>query len=343
MTKVAIDSGPLSGGDAVRGIGFHTKLLLDHLNNIEGLKVDALDVRKENVARYDLIHYQKFHPYFLSIPLFKKGKSILTIHDLIYLIYPKAYPSGIRGRFIYRLQKVLIKKMDAIITISETSKKDIIRFLNIPQEKITVVHLAAKPIYKKVEVKPHNDLPGRFVLYVGDVNYNKNILTLCTACKLAKIPLVIVGKQAADNNFDTKHSENRSLTKLVEKYGNDKDIIRLGFIPDEELLTIYNQATLYAQASYYEGFDLTLLEAFACGLPVVASKNQAHTEIAGDACLYADPKDPADFAKKIKQVLTDDNLRKDLIIRGKNKVKEYSWDKVAKETADVYKKVVASH
>lgn len=349
MIKVAIDSGPLSSGDSVRGIGVHTKLLIDHLLNIKNVEVDALDVRKEDISKYDLVHYQKFHPYFLSIPLFKKGKSVLTIHDLIYLIYPKAYPSGVWGKLVYWLQRMLVKKMDAIITISETSKKDIVRFLDIPADKITVIHLAAGEKYKQIKengllksVKAKYNLPEKFVLYVGDVNYNKNVLTLCKACKQVKIPLVIVGKQAAAKDFDRTHSETQPLVKLLREYGEDKNIIRLGFVPDEDLVTIYNLATLYAQPSYYEGFGLPLLEAFVCGTPVVASKIQAHVEIAGDACLYADPKDPADFAEKIEQVLKDSNLRKELIAKGKGKAKEYSWDKVAKDTADVYNKVVSS-
>jgi glycosyltransferase involved in cell wall biosynthesis len=346
MIKVAIDSGPLSGGDAVRGIGFHTKLLLNYLNNIEGLKVDALDVRKENVARYDLIHYQKFHPYFLSIPFFKKGKSVLTIHDLIYFIYPKAYPSGIRGRVIYWLQKILIKKMDAIITISETSKKDIVRLLSIPAEKIYVIYLAPGEMFKRVDeekkrlIKKKYNLPDKFVLYLGDVNYNKNLLTLCRAVKMVGIPLVIVGKQAAEKDFDRGHPETQPLARLLKEYGDDKSIIRLGFIPDEDLVGVFNLATLYSQPSFYEGFCLPILQAFACGTPVIASKIQTHVEVDGNACLYADPKDPADFASKIKLLLKDAKLRQELIAKGSQKVKEYSWDRVAKETADVYKKVL---
>ena len=348
--KIAIDSGPLSSGDSVRGIGVHTKLLLDCLLKIKTVEVDAFDVRKEDTSKYDLIHYQKFHPYFLSLPLFKKGKSVLTIHDLIYLIYPKAYPSGIRGKLVYWLQRMLVKKMDAIITISETSKKDIVRFLNIPAEKINVIHLAAggnfKPISDKMflaSIRAKYHLPDQFVLYVGDVNYNKNIFTLCKACKSLKIPLVIVGKQAAEKDFDRAHPETQPLVKFLREFGEDKGVIRLGFVPNEELVAIYNLASLYSQPSYYEGFGLPLLEALASGTPVVASKIQAHVEIADDACLYADPKDPADFADKIKQVLEDNNLRKELITKGKAKAREYSWDKVAKETVAVYEKVCHKH
>lgn len=351
MIKIAIDSGPLKSGDSVRGIGVHTKLLTEHLKKIKDVKVDLVDFSTNHQSlftNHEIVHYQKFRPYFLSFPIFKKGKSIVTIHDLIYLIYPKAYPPGIRGTLTYLLQKMLIKQVDAIITISETSKKDIVRFLGIPTEKIHAIYLAPREIFKlikdtsilySIEVKYR--LPEKFVLYVGDVNFNKNILTLCKACKLAKTPLVIVGKQATAADFDRTHPETQPLVKLLGQYGEDKDIIRLGFVPDEDLVAIYNLAILYCQPSYYEGFGLPILEAFACGVPVVASKIQAHVEIAGDACLYADPQNPRDFAKKISEVINDEELRKELIEKGNQKVKEYSWDKVARETAEVYRKVIS--
>lgn len=350
MIKVAIDSGPIKSGDSVRGIGFHTKLLTEHLKKLKDVQVAQVDVWHGNLGSYDLIHYQKFHPYFLSIPLFKKGKSILTIHDLIYLIYPEAYPSGIHGKLVYWLQKVLVKNMDAIITISETSKKDIVRVLGIPAEKIFPIHLAPGEMFVKISqpgklalVKEKYHLPDKFALFLGDVNYNKNLLTLCKACKIAKTPLVIVGKQATDPNFDPSHPETQPLVKLLRQYGEDKNIIRLGFMPDEDLVAVFNLASVYCQPSFYEGFGLPILQAFACGTPVVASRIQAHVEVAGDACLYANPKNPRDLAKKISEVIDDYSLRKELIEKGKEKVKEYSWDKVTRETADVYQKVCNQH
>ena len=271
----------------------------------------------------------------------------MTIHDLIYLIYPSHYPAGIKGNLRYGIQKFLVKKMDAIITISETSKKDIVRFLGIPQERISVIYLAPREIFKPVEdksllgkIREKYNLPEKFVLYVGDVNYNKNILGLAEACHLAKLPLVIVGKQAASDDFDRTHPENKSLVELLRKYGDDKDVIRLGFVEDADLVGIYNLATLYCQPSFYEGFGLPVLEAFASGCPVVAAKSQSIVEIGEPACLFADPGDPDDIAKKISMVLEDSELREQLIETGNVLVKNYSWAKTARETAEVYKKVL---
>ncbi|HJX59005.1 MAG TPA: glycosyltransferase family 1 protein [Patescibacteria group bacterium] len=347
MIKVAINSGPAKSGDALRGIGVHTVNLVKHLRLLKDLDVDVVDFSKTDLSRYDIAHYQKFHPYFFSIPFSKKTKTVLTIHDLIYLIYPKKYPAGIKGRLRFWIQKLLINKSDAIITISETSKKDIVRFLGIPHEKIHVVYLAPREIFKPIGnrtllkgIKIKYGLPDKFVLYVGDVNYNKNVLGLCEAAKMAKTPLVIAGKQSISEDFDRGHPENKPLAKLLKVYGDDKDIIRLGFVPDEDLVGIYNLASVYCQPSFYEGFGLPVLEAFASGSPVVAAKTQALVEIAEPAALFADPKDPKDIAEKIAMVLKDVTLRSQLIETGKILVRKYSWDKVARETHNVYKEIL---
>ena len=347
MIKVAVDSGPTKSGDAVRGIGVHTANLVKYLRKLKDLNIDVVDFSKVDLGKYDIAHYQKFNPYFFSVPFIKKTKTVLTIHDLIYLIYPKAYSSGIKGKLKFMLQKFLIKKADAVITISETSKKDIVRFLGIPQEKIHVIYLAPREIFRPItdqkllnKVKNKYNLPGRFVLYVGDVNYNKNVLGLCKACKFAKIPLVIAGKQAASKDFDRAHPENKLLVKLLKEYGEDPDVMRIGFVPDEDLVGVYNLASLYCQPSFYEGFGLPVLEAMASGCPIVASKTQALVEIAEPGAIFANPKDAADIAEKIALLLKDSTLRAQLIETGKVFVKKYSWEKVARATHNVYKEVL---
>ena len=157
MIKVAIDSGPTKSEDAIRGIGVHTTTLVKYLRNIKDLDIDVVDFSKVELGAYDIAHYQKFNPYFFSVPFSKRTRTVLTIHDLIYLIYPKHYPAGIKGRIRFLMQKLLVKNVDAVVTISETSKKDIVRFLGIPQEKIHVIYLAPKEVFKPFsERKPRN-------------------------------------------------------------------------------------------------------------------------------------------------------------------------------------------
>jgi len=346
--KVAIDSGPLTSGHSIRGVGFYTRQLGGALKKEKSVEVDVVDFAKADLSHYDIVHYPAFHPYFLTLPFSLQAKTVVTIHDLIPLIYPKQYPAGLRGKLKFLIQKLLVSRVDAVITVSETSKKDIVRLLGIPPEKVDVTYEAAGEIFQPIKdekaltkIKNKYDLPSKFILYVGDVNYNKNVAGLADACKLLGVPLVIVGKQAKIEGFDRSHPENRAFVKLLEKYGNDPEIIRVGFVPDEDLVAIFNLASVYCQPSFYEGFGLPVLQAMACGIPVVCAKTQALVEIAKAASLFADPKDPKDISEKIKQVLTDNELRSQLVETGKLLVKNYSWEKTAKATVDVYRKVMA--
>ncbi len=336
--RIAIDSGPLSTGDSIRGIGFHTKELVNALNRLtnKGCDIEVVDFKKTNLKKYDIVHYPYFHPHKLTLPFIKPNKKVVvTIHDLIRLIYPKNYPPGIKGRIKFLIQKFNLRNVDAIVTISETSKKDIVRFLNIDPKKIFVIYLAPQTMaVSKTELQ--YSLPEKFVLYIGDVNYNKNIFNLAKACKLAKIKLVMVGKQSTIEEVDD-NIENKPWKKFLATYKNDKDIIRLGFA--KNLDAIFKKATLYCQPSLYEGFGLPLLEAFDRSIPVVAARTQALVEIGSDACLYVDPYDPQNMANGLKEVIKNKKLANDLVKKGKTRLKSFSWEKCAKETLNVYKEI----
>lgn len=367
--KIAIDTGPLKSGHKVRGIGVHTRELLAAMNQVtklrsyKGTKIEAVDFSKANLAKYDVVHYQYFNPFFITVPKKKVTKTVVTIHDLIPLIYPTHYPPGTKGALRLLKQKLLLRNVDAVITISETSKKDICRFLGISPGKVYVIPLAPRQIFRRLSntslirssvVKKYR-LPKHFVLYVGDINYNKNIPTLIEACKLAKVPLVICGKQALDIEdkgidiyslkgprdwvrflFGKPHPEIAHYQDVLDKVKSYSAVMRLGFVPDDDLAVIYNLASVYVQPSFYEGFALPILEAQASGCPVIASKIQAHKGIAEDSPLFADQKSAKDVSAKIRKVLKDRRLREDLVKRGFTNSKRYSWEKTARETLNVY-------
>ena len=184
-----------------------------------------------------------------------------------------------------------------------------------------------------------SNLPKKFVLYVGDVNYNKNIVTLTDACSLVKIPLIIVGKQAVDEKVDLNHPENQSFSTFLNKYRNNPNVLRVGYVSNEELFEIYSLASVYCQPSFYEGFGIGVVNAFACGVPVVISKTQALVEIADGAALIVDPRNPKNLANKIAEILENKSTKAHLIKKGFNRVKDFSWEKTAKETLKVYKSV----
>jgi len=368
LMKVAIDSGPLQSGHKVRGIGMYTRELVQELKKLKNreFKIDAVDFEKADLGKYDIVHYTHFNPYFLTLPKKKFTKEVVTIHDLIQLIYPKQYAGGIRGNMRYFLQKYLIKRVDAIIAVSQTTKKDIVRFLDIPSNRIHVIHEAPCNTFRRIgkdnatlqRAVVKYKLPKKFVLYVGDINYNKNIPALIEACKIAKTPLVICGKQALDVEnqgvdlpslrgprdwlrfvFGRPHPELAHYKKLLKEFKTNKDIFRLGYVPIDDLVAVYNLASVYVQPSFYEGFGLPVLEAMACETPVVIAKNNALVEVAGKAALRANPKDPKDLANKIRQVLNNESTRIKLIREGNKRVKDFSWAKTTKETVKVYKSV----
>lgn len=355
--KVAIDTSPLDSGHSIRGIGVHARELVDQLTRgkykgvtVEGVNFKRADLSRQGqtcLSKYDIVHYPYFHPYFLTLPLQKPTKMVVTIHDLIPLIYPEHYPAGLKGGLKFLIQKLLLRQADSIITISETSKKDIVRFLGVTADKIHVVYLAPKSQFRQLiadgwqqETRKRYNLPERFVLYVGDVNYNKNLINLVKACKLVKIPLVIVGKQALEESFDRSHPENRELLHLIKVYGKDPDIKRLGFVPNEDLVKIYNLAAVYCQPSLYEGFGLPVLEAMACGCPVVVAKTQALVEIADGVAIFVNPKNVEDIVDGMKGIIYNNKKRDYLSTQGIKHVKSFSWSKVADETIKVYQQVV---
>jgi glycosyltransferase involved in cell wall biosynthesis len=232
------------------------------------------------------------------------------------LLFPKAYPPGIRGKVKFILQKQTLQKVTHVITDSKTSKADIVKYLDYPQEKISVIYLAPandrSTKTPKDEVIEKYHLPPRFILYVGDINYNKNVLGLISACKLINIPLVIVGKQAVSDDYDATHTENQPLVELIRRYGKDTDIIRLGFIEEANLKTIYQLAAVYCQPSFYEGFGLPVLEAMSHGCPVVAANTGSLPEICGGAAIMCKPTSTS-IAEALHKTLQDENLRQNLI------------------------------
>lgn len=370
--KIAIDTGPLGSGDKVRGVGFYTKHLIEALKRLkkekgkEQIEIYPVDVSEVDHSNYDIVHYPYFKPYFTEIPNDLYSKVAVTLHDVIPLLYPKHYPPGIKGKLKLMKQRRDLHNVDAIITDTEASKKDIVRFLGVEQEKIFSIHLAParhfQPLKnrKKLDaVKRKFNLPKNFVLYVGDVNYNKNIPTLVKACKQAKTPLVIAGKQAKEIGtfdldianlrgprdwvrylFGKPHPETAHYNELLKLFKNNKNILRLGFVSDEDLVAVYNLATLYCQPSLAEGFGLPVLEAMACRIPVIASRTQALVEIAEGAAVFFDPEDKNDLADKIRLVTKDASKLSTLIDKSDSLVARYSWNRTAKETAEIYRKTI---
>ena len=331
MTKVGLITSPLSSGHAIRGVGFYTRNLRSNLKllaakyNFEIIELaNYLDI--EN-CKLDIIHYPFFDLFRHTLPIIRGYKTVVTVHDVIPLEFPDHYPPGLRGQINFQLQRLALSGVEGVITDSYASVQAIHKYLSVPLEKIKLVYLAASPIYKKIS-HPENKykLPKRFVLYVGDINYNKNIPNLVNACRQLKLPLVMVGKQAKDlENLDLSHPELIHLRKV-----DFSNVVRLGFASDEDLVHIYNLATVYCQPSLAEGFGLPILEALACNTPVACSKTSSLPEIAGNKASYFDPYNINDMAKAIRTANS---------VNGPAQAAKFSWEKTAHETLQVYKEL----
>ena len=346
MIKVAIDTSPLSGASKFRGIGRYSVNLINALKKTK--KVEVLEISGEKLKpKIDIVHYPYFDFFFLTLPLLKKVKTIVTIHDCTPLVFPQNFPAGIRGKIKFFIQKFSLKTVSAVITDSESSKTDIIKFLSIPGERVFRIYLAADCLYRQITVREEEKkklfnkyrLNKNFIMYVGDINHNKNLPNIIKAFAQAKIDLdlVLIGK-AFENSAQPEVKELRSLIKELKIQDRVKI---LGFVSDQELVVFYNLAVVYCQPSLYEGFGLQILEAMACGCPVLTSNVSSIPEVAGEAAVLVDPRSINQIAREMERLTLDQDLRCKIIKLGLAQVEKFSWDKTAQETIRVYEKILA--
>lgn len=350
---VAINIIPLKTAHSERGIGYYTKNLVEALKEDSSIQLKGFGSPAE-VKDVDVIHYPWFDFFFHSLPIRKTAPTIVTIHDVIPLIFPDQYPTGWKAKINFMLQKLALKNCQFIITDSNFSKKDIVTYLKIKEEKIAVIPLAADPKFKLqsdtelLRIKRKYRLPDQYLLYVGDANWIKNLPFLIEGFNkliklsgMEKVKLVLIGGVFLKDVENIDHPELQSLkqvNKLIAQFKLQGQILRPGQIEDVELVAFYNLATIYVQPSFYEGFGLPVLQAFASGTPVVSSSGGSLPEIGGQAAVYFDPTNLKQFVSIVREVLENKSLRRKLSKSGLNQAAKFSWDKVAEQTKIVYLK-----
>lgn len=330
--KIALEISCLKSDSRFRGIGFYLTGLMGEFSKNPSVQLIKFEHKLNQQA--DLIHYPGFNPFIISLSLINYLPYVITIHDLIPLKFPTQYPPGIKGKLSWLIQKNLLRFSRAIITDSYASKQDIIHFTAIPSRKIHVVYLAPNPIFKPIKPAKNLNLPKKFILYVGDVNYNKNLPFLTKICLKLNYPLVVVGKQAVNTDYDHQHPENQSLVEFQSLVNtNPGKIIPLGFVSNQDLVQIYNLATMYVQPSLAEGFGLPVLEAMASGCPVLSSRVGSLAEISGNADLKFTP-------ENLIRCWQSAALRLKLSQRGLAQANRFSWAKATTQTLKIYEQAI---
>lgn len=337
--KVAVDITPLTSSHKIRGIGSYTENLIAELKS-KNWGIDLIYFSRGENVKADLVHFTYFDLFFHTLPIFKRSKTVVTIHDVIPLVFPDHFPRGARGSLNLFLQKLTLKNINAVITDSNNSRNDIEKYLSIDKSKIHVAHLAAAKAFKKIDNKKlisrvtiKYDLPRDFILFVGDLNWNKNILNLLEAVKISKKKIVLVGKSFLNTNLPEAKSVRDKISKLELK----NEVIFTGFVKTEELAILYNTAKVTCLPSIYEGFGLPVIESMACATPVICSNNSSLTEVGGNAPIYCDPLNPKDIASKINLIFNlEPEKRVDLEKKSIEQASRFSWQKTAEETVKVY-------
>ncbi len=294
------------------------------------------EIFKENL---DLMHFAHFNS-----PVLYFKNSIVTLHDVTPLIFPGHKMKSLWRRLCSRLVFFSsIKKAGAVIAVSESTKKDIVKHFGLNPDKIEVVYEGVDENFKILpnrgkiseELSASYNIKKPFIFYAGVWRNHKNIVGLLKAFSIlkkslgGKYQLVLGGKE------DPYYPE---IKETIGKLRLEKDTVLPGFIPDREMPLFYNSCAVFAIPSFYEGFGLVGLEAFACGAPVVSSNTTSLPEILGEAALYFDPHNAIQMAKVMTEALENLKTREQMIQNGFKQVQKYSWRRMAQETLQIYQK-----
>jgi glycosyltransferase involved in cell wall biosynthesis len=294
-----------------------------------------LAVRRERVDLFHAPHY--------VLPLLTPGRSVVTIHDCIHLMFPEYLKHRLGYAYARASMWTAAHKADRIFTVSEQSKRDILKFFHVPPDKIVVTpnaideRFSVEPNAEHVtQIRERYQLSHAYILYVGNIKPHKNLERLIEAFHLVRsqgrseLELLIIGDEI---------SKLQSLRRAVHKYDLHRYVRFHGFVPQETLSVLYRLASVFVFPSLYEGFGLPPLEAMACGTPVVTSNVSSLPEVVGDAAVLVDPYSPEAIAEGILKVLSSAHLRADMRQRGFARVKEYSWERSVARVREVYGEV----
>ncbi|HLA77560.1 MAG TPA: glycosyltransferase family 1 protein [Vicinamibacteria bacterium] len=289
-----------------------------------------------------------FHSPHYVLPLLTRKPAVVTVHDCIHLLFPQYLPSRLAYQYARFMMGSAVRRSRLVLTVSEASRRDILRFYpEADPERVQVVPnaideaLLEDPGEEEMQrVKERYQIRGRFILYVGNIKPHKNLDRLVLAFSQLKqrpghqdVKLLIIGDQLHQQGF---------LRRAVEGARVRQDVRFFGFVPDQTLSALYRLASLFAFPSLYEGFGLPPLEAMACGTPVLTSRISSLPEVVGDAAVLVDPLSVDDIADGLERLLGDESLRRELVVRGRARVRQFSWERSVKTVHEAYMKILGA-
>jgi glycosyltransferase involved in cell wall biosynthesis len=289
-------------------------------------------LRREGVTLFHAPHY--------VLPPLVRCRSVVTIHDCIHLMFPQYLPNRLALAYARTSIGLAARRATRVMTVSESSKRDILRFVDVEPERIDVIYNAYDERFEVepreedvVRVRERYQLHDEFVLYAGNVKPHKNLERLIEAFNLVRargldhLKLVLIGDEI---------SRYAALRRAVHHHQLHKYVRFLGYMPHETLAVMYRLAGVFVFPSLYEGFGLPPLEAMASGTPVVTSNVSSLPEVAADAAILVDPYDPGAIADGIERVLGDEGLRADLRRRGLARARQFSWEQSVRRVREIY-------
>jgi len=262
--------------------------------------------------------------------------SVVTIHDLIFIRFPNFYKTVDRNIY-YRKVKYACDAATRVVAISNQTKEDIIQYFKVKPEKIETIHQAVGPVYfdkqDTSDLHEKYELPKKFILSVGTIEHRKNQLTLLKALKTGKIetPVVFIGEPTIYAS---------ELLKYISENNLDSRVKFLTKVPEEDLAGLYQIADASVYISLFEGFGLPLIEAMACGCPVLTSNVSCLPETSGDAAMLCNPKDEKDVAEKLKELLENTETRNDFIQKGKTRANQFHPENYSKKLISLYSEII---
>ncbi len=303
---------------------YFKRTILDFINRISTNRI--LDE-----GDYDIFHPTYFNPYFLNH--INDKPFIVTIYDSIHEKYPEIINSIDKT---LENKKILLSKAQLIIAISNSTKNDLIELYNIPPEKIEVVYLAASINKSLISLNVKLNIPEKYILFVGNRDFYKNfnnfILAVEPLLKKHKDLFLICAGGGTFTNEEKMFFQSKQVARQILHKGAD----------DVTLATLYANALAFIFPTLYEGFGIPALEAMNCDCPVIISNTSSLPEVGGDASIYFDPKNTDDMREKFESVIVSKDLREDLILKAKTQRQKFSFEKTARQTLEVYKRLLSN-